>query len=124
MNDDLSSVAVLHECQSADIAGSVSLFRDLPTLVRAVEPVDVRNGEYLVYTLSGRRLDLGIENGGVRIAPSDGDEDCSAFVRRLLEYAADHVIGARKHRGDKGVEGLDPRTCSLDELVELIGFST
>jgi hypothetical protein len=123
MNYDLSSIAVLHESRQRDVGGDVSVFRDLPTLARAVEPIDVRNAEYFAYTLQGQPLDLSVENDRIRVTRRHGGEDSSAFVRRLLEYAADHVIRARQRKRTKGSERLDPKTMSLEALVELIGFS-
>jgi len=123
MNEDLSTIAILNESRRADVGGDVSLFRHVSGLARYVEPIDVRNGEYFAYTLAGQRLDLIVENGKVRVVGSDRQEDHSRFVRQLIEYAADTVLRARKQRGDKGGEGLDPRNMPVEALVQLIGFT-
>jgi len=120
---DICDLIVLNESRHEDSAGDVTLFASLAALASHVEPIDVVNDEYFAYTLAGERLLLKVEDGDVRVVRENDLGGDASRVRGLLEETADFVRAARLSRGDRRMEALDPKSMSIEELVELIGIS-
>ena len=49
---------ILNESRARNVAGDVTVFRDLSSLLQYVEPIDVMNGEYFAYSTDGNRVEL------------------------------------------------------------------
>ena len=116
---DLSNAVVLNESRRAEVTGDIILFKNFPDLIAWVEPVDVNNSEYFVYTLTGNPVDLSVENDQVQIANVGTGHEWSSRVRHLLEVTAETVF---KARGNESAGNIDTGAMSVERLAELIGF--
>jgi hypothetical protein len=104
----------------ADNKGDVLVFDSVDKAERYLEPIDIRNGEYVIYDRDGRRINgTVIEDGSVervKLEPMSEPGNGRGELYRVLTEFLKRVSGA----GDTDIE---PR--SLDELIEMaIRFKT
>ncbi|QEX18237.1 hypothetical protein FRZ44_35420 [Hypericibacter terrae] len=120
MKDRWASAILVNESSRADLPGDITLFHSPSAAESKLEAVDVRNGEYFAFTLAGRRLNLSLDGGMVKIRAAQDDSDYTKTVRQLLEVIGYRVLDARRRESKE--QSLDVSILSTDGLVELIGF--
>lgn len=122
MDIDLQSVVIVNESSDPNLVGDVTIFRTKSEAAMYIEPIDVLNREYQVYSIDGQMLDLDILNGEVRIERSKINKNKSDRLRVILESAAETVLSARGRIG-RGKAKESVLSLSIKELVELVGLS-
>ncbi|MXO86516.1 hypothetical protein GRI38_10815 [Altererythrobacter aurantiacus] len=125
----LRDIIVINDSRGIANAGDVTLFRSAGEACRYVEPWWVKEDQGFVLTADGQKVTLGIDGRDVIVRRYEDFPDGRAIVLRWLQYSAQAILTARRHKAQSGkillgeteASGILPAT--VEGLIAYIGFA-
>ena len=105
-----------------DASGELLLFRDVSSMENYLEPIDVHNGEYLVYDSEGRKvlLTTAVESSSSLFGLIKGSSEHVRVSAVEDPPSYSQVLSAKIRRTLENLSVDAPAAASLSELIALL----